>query len=221
MTLLDMSNDATKLLDLLNIEKCVFVGHSMGARTAMFTALTQPSRIDKLVVVDSSPRLSNVKGGGATTLHYLKAMRAIVFDCSGSLSNARRNADKQLQEFIPESSLRQFILTNVEEKEPGLYGWRVNLDAIYEHIEKPRHIKLADDMRPYSGDTLFLGGGSSQFLRMDDYPYIKYLFPNCVISYVPECGHWVHSEKPVEFLSSVTSFLKPPKSFCLFEENTT
>lgn len=38
-----MSNDLKHLLGQLHIEKCVLIGHSMGGKTAMTTALTQVS----------------------------------------------------------------------------------------------------------------------------------------------------------------------------------
>ena len=43
MTLEDMRDDALSLLDVLDIKKCVFLGHSMGGRVAIYTALTQVS----------------------------------------------------------------------------------------------------------------------------------------------------------------------------------
>lgn len=38
-----MSDDLKHLLAKLRIEKCVLIGHSMGGKTAMMTALTQVS----------------------------------------------------------------------------------------------------------------------------------------------------------------------------------
>ncbi len=38
-----MTDDLKHLLSQLHIEKCVLIGHSMGGKTAMATALTQVS----------------------------------------------------------------------------------------------------------------------------------------------------------------------------------
>jgi len=46
------------------------------------------------------------------------------------------------------------------------------------------------------------------FFRPSDYPEIFRLFPNATIDYVTGAGHWVHSEKPYEFLDMVLQFLK-------------
>jgi len=45
--------------------------------------------------------------------------------------------------------------------------------------------------------------------RFEDYAHIKRLFPAAVISHIPEAGHWVHSEKPLQFMACLEAFLKP------------
>ena len=44
--------------------------------------------------------------------------------------------------------------------------------------------------------------------RASEYPDILRLFPNSAVAHVPGAGHWVHSEKPYEFLDMVLQFLK-------------
>jgi len=44
--------------------------------------------------------------------------------------------------------------------------------------------------------------------RPSDYSEIFRLFPTAAIEYVAGAGHWVHSEKPYEFLDLVLQFLK-------------
>lgn len=43
--------------------------------------------------------------------------------------------------------------------------------------------------------------------REDDHEGILKLFPKSEFKYVEDAGHWVHSEKPVEFLDLVCKFL--------------
>jgi len=50
--------DAKNLLDELDIDKTVVIGHSMGGKVAMTLALSFPELIDKVIVVDSSPAQS-------------------------------------------------------------------------------------------------------------------------------------------------------------------
>ena len=50
-----MSSDVISFLNRNNIARCVLIGHSMGGRTAMLTALQWPKLIESLIVVDVSP----------------------------------------------------------------------------------------------------------------------------------------------------------------------
>ncbi|XP_078490044.1 sn-1-specific diacylglycerol lipase ABHD11 [Ciona intestinalis] len=211
MGLEDLSKDAINLLDELKIEQCVFIGHSMGGRTALYTALTYPNRIEKLISVDSSP--GPITGSNFTErgsiLSYVEAMQNVNWGSANTLSSARKTADEQLTDAVPNLSVRQFILTNVEETSPSNYKWRVNLDAIQRHLQCTHQVFDKNNTKTFTGKTLFLGGGLSNYIRYEDYPNIKRLFPNCNITHIPDSGHWVHSEKPKEFLSAVTSFLGP------------
>ena len=62
MSYIDMSEHLINLLDDLDIPKTALIGHSMGGKTVMTTALTYPTRIEKLVVVDAAPELSKSLG---------------------------------------------------------------------------------------------------------------------------------------------------------------
>ena len=37
--------------------------------------------------------------------------------------------------------------------------------------------------------------------------YIKELFPNAELKTVDEAGHWIHAERPIEFMDIVKKFL--------------
>ena len=51
-----MAEDLNELLDHLKIPSAHLLGHSMGGKTAMQFALSNPSRVERLVVVDMAPR---------------------------------------------------------------------------------------------------------------------------------------------------------------------
>ena len=44
-----------------------------------------------------------------------------------------------------------------------------------------------------------------------EYPEIRRLFPDSRINHIPDAGHWVHAEKPLEFVELVTSFINQDK----------
>ena len=62
----------------------------------------------------------------------------------------------------PQSTvMRQYLLTNVVEVD-GRFVWRLNLDALDKHLNKMLDFPAQEET--YSGPTLFLRGGNSQFL---------------------------------------------------------
>lgn len=50
-----MANDLKQLLAVLDIDQTSILGHSMGGKTAMWFALTQPRHVKSLIVVDIAP----------------------------------------------------------------------------------------------------------------------------------------------------------------------
>ena len=53
--------DIAELLDSLNVQNVVLVGHSMGCRVALAAALHRPERVDAVALVDGS-RFSGING---------------------------------------------------------------------------------------------------------------------------------------------------------------
>lgn len=202
LTYESMSADLKLLLSQLRIERCVLIGHSMGGKTAMTAALTQPSLVERLVVVDISPSQSSTH---TNFRYYIQAMQDVKISSDIPRSTARRMAEDQLRNWVKEHSVRQFLLTNLIEQN-GHYAWRVNLDAISAHLETLLGFPSFDST--YEGPTLFLGGASSAYISSEDYPEIQRLFPLADIQYIPDASHWIHADKPLDFISSIISFLQ-------------
>ncbi|XP_076129656.1 sn-1-specific diacylglycerol lipase ABHD11 isoform X2 [Alosa pseudoharengus] len=197
-----MTNDLTQLLSQLRIGKCILIGHSMGGKVAMTTALTQPTLVERLVVVDISPAQS----GSVTNFPiYIQAMKDVSVPRDVPRSTARRLVEDQLRKHVKERSLRQFLLTNLVE-EDGQYSWRINLEAISNHLDDI--MNFPEFNTSYEGPTLFLGGTNSAYISSEDYPEIQRLFPCADIQYIPDASHWIHADKPLDFISTVISFLQ-------------
>lgn len=202
LTYESMSADLKLLLSQLRIEKCVLIGHSMGGKTAMTAALTQPSLVERLVVVDISPSQSSTH---TNFRYYIQAMQDVKIPSDIPRSTARRMAEDHLRHWVKDHSVRQFLLTNLIEQN-GHYSWRVNLDAISAHLETLLGFPQFDSA--FEGPTLFLGGASSAYISSEDYPEIQRLFPAADIQYIPDASHWIHADKPLDFISSIISFLQ-------------
>ncbi|KAF5906995.1 protein ABHD11, partial [Clarias magur] len=153
-----MTNDLKHLLNQLHIGKCILIGHSMGGKTAMTTALSQPSLVERLVVVDISPVPTS---GRIFMKGYIEAMKEVKVPSSIPRSTARRLAEDQLRNHVKEHSVRHFLLTNLVEQN-GHYAWRINLEAISNHLMDL--MGFPEFSTTYDGPTLFLGGSNSEYL---------------------------------------------------------
>lgn len=205
MSYKDMAEDVIHLLNDLGFEKAILVGHSMGGSAMMYTALNFPQHVEKLAVVDmspvkTSPSLMEIK-------KIFKAMDLVTADGSPTLSKARKIVDQQLEKSIKSSALRQFLIANLVEEDSGKYKWRVNLPVLEQAFSTQIAVFPKIESKIYENPTLFIGGGNSDYIRVEDHDAIRKLFPLAEFHYIDGANHWVHADKPIEFVDLLTNFI--------------
>lgn len=178
--------------------KVVLLGHSMGGKAAMTLALTRPDLVERLIVVDIAP---------VTYTHtfspFIRAMRAV------KLSEMRSRADVSaaLEPAVPDRAFRAFLLQNLESGVEG-YRWRPNLAVLVAHMDDILGFPAFPPGCVYSGPTLFLSGGRSDYLRPSHHETIAALFPAACYAEIAAAGHWVHADAPEAFLAALGNFLR-------------
>jgi len=190
----DMVEDIYEFLTDFELRTASFLGHSMGGIVAMKFALEYSHRVEKLVIVDIAP-----KSYPALHQNILSGLKTISIDKIKS----RKEANEYLKEFVRSGETRQFLLKNLYRKEDNSYAWRINLDAIYNHAsEIGRGISTTN---VYEDQTLFIRGEKSEYILPEDFPQIEKLFPKAIIIEIQGASHWVHAERPDEFLTALKS----------------
>lgn len=179
-----------------NLEKISIIGHSMGGKLAMAFATQYPSIVEKLVVVDISPKYYVPHHN-----EILAALNAVDF----SKQKTRKLVDVKLAEYIEEVGVRQFLLKSVFWKEKGVLDFRFNVKALTANNKEVGKELAAKAI--YLGPTLFLSGENSQYIKEEDVLLIKKHFSNAVIVTIPRAGHWLHAENPGSFFDEVSRFL--------------
>ncbi|MCX7744423.1 MAG: alpha/beta fold hydrolase [Flavobacteriales bacterium] len=190
-----MTEDLVELMIDEGLSSIHLMGHSMGGKTAMFMACKYPEKVRKLIVSDIAPRYYPVHH-----TEIIDALRAVPL----SSIQSRKEAESILEKHIHDFAIRQFLLKNLYWKDDRL-AWRFNLDVISRNIEEVGR-KLPETYR-YAGPTLFIRGSKSDYIIPADEPMIKNHFPQSNIVTIEDCGHWIHAEKPKEYLAETLKFL--------------
>ena len=60
---------------------------------------------------------------------------------------------------------------------------------------------------PFSKKTLFVGSPISDYIPKNSHNEIRKYFPQAEFVYIDGAGHWVHADKPKEFIKIVVQFL--------------
>lgn len=192
-----MAEAVAGFMEAQNIAAADIMGHSMGGKTAMTLALMHPNLVRRLIVVDIAP----------VPYHHssqpeIDAMLALPLAQLGT----RGDADQWLAAAIGDAGLRAFLLTNLG-RGPDGFEWRINLAGLKAQLADLHGFPIAPGARAYEGPTMFIAGGTSDYIRADHKPAMDGFFPRQRTSVIDGAGHWVHADDPAALLGAVREFL--------------
>ena len=173
------------------------VGHSMGGKVAMALALRHPDLVDRLVIADISPTVSD----GAGEFEHL-------LDSLGGLDLAavtkRSDADSQLAPLIENAQVRGFLLQNLRTADDG-FRWQANLELLRRELPTIGDFPTFED-HVFDHPVLWVAGQLSDYIQSEHEPRMRQLFPRTRLVTIKGAGHWVHSERPDAFVSALRVF---------------
>ncbi|MET7850642.1 alpha/beta fold hydrolase [Streptomyces avermitilis] len=186
-TIEELAGDVIALLDHLEIDRFIPVGHSMGGMIAQTLALAHPERIERLVLVNSISRMTYSRGRGllmaASTLVPFKLFVAA-------------NIQRAFAPGHPREEVREYIRASSATPR----------DVVMTYYAAMRSFDVLDRVGEIRMPTLLVHGyydiqlPVSQMLRMaKDYP-------DAVVRIV-DAGHELPVEKPAELTSALDSFV--------------
>jgi esterase len=193
----EMAEDVLAFIRTRKLGPVALMGHSMGGKAAMLAALSEPQIIERLVVVDVAPVARE-----PALLAYVRAMATVDL----SRITRRNEVDPLLASAVPSAAERAFLLQNLV-IEDGVARWRINLPALERAMTDIAGWPDALAAGSYPRPALFVAGAKSDYIRPQDEPPIRRLFPRAAIVRIPNAGHWVHAEAPEAFLAAVKPFL--------------
>lgn len=191
-----MCEDLFNYIKHHNIDNSILIGHSMGGKTAMNFSLIHPKLVSKLIVLDTSPR-------GYPVLHQniidsLKEIDLGVFV-------TRKEIDIELRKSVNQQGLRNFLLKNIYRMNDGKLNFRFNLQSLSQNIGKIGQ-KIESETK-FTSEVIFIKGETSDYINESDKVIINNLFPNAKFYKIPNAGHWLHVDNPIDFISILLSLI--------------
>jgi len=191
-----LAGDLTDFIQQHSISDPIIIGHSMGGKVAMTYAMNHPGSIDKLVVVDIG-----IKNYGPHEEELVDALISVNIENTSS----RNEIENLLLDKIKSIRVSQLMMKNVKRISEGHFEWKLYVKAIKENFSL-LFAGIESGMQ-YDGDVLFIRGELSDYIKDEDVPGIRKLFTNVKIRTIEGASHWVHADKPEEFLKLVLEFI--------------
>lgn len=193
-----MALDTLALMDVLEIDKAHFMGHSMGGMIAMNLALLQPEKVMKLVLCN--------------TIEKTTTVARLAFEFMNQLMSNGMTMRQVFPSFVP------WLFSNTYLDIPG------NLELILEHNRKQNHEMsqiafknqlnaiLAFDARLFLNKlkfpTLLIAGEYDRITPPNFARIMKRIIAGSQLSIIPGAAHMSHIEKPELFSDLVLPFLE-------------
>ncbi len=194
----EMAADICNLIEQLKLNEPIVLGHSMGGKVAMTMALMNPDALAGLIVADIAP---------VTYDHDFKNLITAMHNLSLTGIQTRAEAESILSEQLESTNLIRFIMQNLVRTDEG-FQWRINLRQITSSLPElgqfPSELKNHSTRLP----ALFVGGAQSSYIRSMHNPKIFHHFPAAEIKMIEDAGHWLHADKPNDFIEHVQSFIQ-------------
>ncbi len=191
----DMAEDLAEVITSQMSGKAHVLGHSMGGKAAMMLSLLHPDLVAKLTVADIAP---------VSYEHSQQGNIDAMLSVDLSKIETRSDALAALEPQLADAALAAFFTQSLDVKEKR---WRLNLQALAREMPRILAFPQPPEGAAFTGPTLFLSGAASNYVTAEHRPLIKALFPTARFAKIPDAGHWLHAEKPREFVAAVEAWL--------------
>ncbi|TQJ46975.1 alpha/beta hydrolase [Streptomyces sp. NBC_00080] len=186
-TVAELATDLLALLDHLEIERFVLIGHSMGGMISQTVALSHPERVERMVLVNSIGRMTYSRGRGllmgVSTLVPFKLFVAT-------------NIQRAFAPGYPREEIRAYIKSSADtprEVVMTLYGAMRAFDVL-------------DRVGEIQAPTLMIHGYHDIQLPVQQMLRMAKAYPDATVR-VLDAGHELPVEKPAELTAAIDAFV--------------
>lgn len=186
----ELAGDVIALLDHLEVERFVPVGHSMGGMIAQTLALSHPERVERMVLVDSISRMTYNWGRGllmaVSTLLPFKLFVAI-------------NIQRAFAPGYPKEKIREYIEASAATPR----------EVVMTCYGAMRAFDVLDRVGDITAPTLIVHGYHDIQLPLSQMLRMANAYPDAVVRIV-DAGHELPVEKPAELTALIGGFVSAP-----------
>jgi pimeloyl-ACP methyl ester carboxylesterase len=189
------------VLDALEVEQAVLIGHSAGGKIAFETALAHPNRVQAMIAVAAAV----YAGGGAPAwsqpllrtpqLRHLGPLIARQIQNSGD--SILQSAWHDPSNITPETLAGYHKPLQVE-------NWD---KALWELTAASAESDLAEQVPEVRQPVLVITGDDDRIVPTEQSRQLAANLPNAQLSVIPACGHLPHEETPDAFMQAVEVFI--------------
>ncbi|WP_225833628.1 alpha/beta fold hydrolase [Streptomyces sp. NK08204] len=186
-TIAALADDVLALLDHLEVERFVLVGHSMGGMISQTIALAHPERVERMVLVNSISRMTYSRGRGllmaASTLAPFRLFVAANIQRAFAPGHPREEIRAHIRSSA--DTPREVVMT--------LYGAMREFDVL-------------DRVGEIRTPTLMVHGYHDIQLPVKQMLRMAKAYPDAVVRII-DAGHELPVEKPAELTEAVDRFV--------------
>jgi pimeloyl-ACP methyl ester carboxylesterase len=188
------ANLVLRAMDLLGIDRCVLMGHSMGGDVSMRIATIAPQRVEKLILAASSP---GIKIWVMPRLRFLRPLLRLTIRASLSRYRKRLFYDSKLLD--ADAIMRGYLAT------ARIKG---SFNTVWEMWDGIRHDKPIE-YRQITMPTLILWAEKERVIPFPGFSlrWLRKKLPRAEVVTVPRTGHLLLEERPEVCISAIRRFL--------------
>lgn len=199
----------TQFLTLKDIEKAVFVGHSMGGQISMITSMKYPERVEKLVLISPAGFEKFDDGEGA----WMKKVMTVEL----IQDTPTRNIDMNLRSNFYDTPDEALFMVTDRIQIKGAKDFEKYCYAVSKNVTSMIDEPVWDKLELISHPTLIIFGENDGLIPN---PYLhggntvtignigKETIPDSKLVMIPKCGHFAQFEKYEIVNQEIIDFIK-------------
>jgi pimeloyl-ACP methyl ester carboxylesterase len=192
--------DIDGFVQAMGISDFNLIGHSMGGRNSYVWASRHPDQLRSLVIVDTGPV---AQSRGRNRIQNFREL-------PDELDSFEEFADR-VQEYTGRSREQTLgaLKYSIRQRADGKWSWKYDKLLRTSGRQGPAWSseQLWEVVGKITCPTLVVRGGDSDIFADETMQQMQQVIPNCDTVTVPNAGHLVAGDNPVDFLVAVRAFL--------------